>query len=309
MGDYIVSLPERVVRSATALAGGLLRELGQVAVPTAVRRTRLYQSLVDSTLRFLVEQVGQVEGVYPAEGRLVEDFVVRRTAGNGLELIGVLTFRASPVWVLAALADLTGAGRRVVLEIAEALKQEGLLEPDSRFETVDQLLDGLERSAGRVAEAINTPPLKVEELRKEWEALRAEVGSIPRPQMPSPEVVTGLWDKLKEQAAVQGRTVFEVSALMALSAVSSIPESARWLARCAHVAARRTGELFAGALLGHYARALQEIRSEGFMPYWSRQFKPYLRAAAEQFSPRRTSLTQRWLRGRARLGGSRAQSR
>ena len=167
LSDYLVSLPERVVRSATALAGGLLRELGGVAVPTAVRRTRLYRSLVDSTLRFLVEQVGQVEGVYPREGRLAEDFAIRRAAGNGLELIGVLTFRASPVWVLAALADVTGTGRRVIQEIAGALKQEGLLEPETRFDTVDQILDGLERSAGRAAEAINTPPLNVVELRQE----------------------------------------------------------------------------------------------------------------------------------------------
>lgn len=296
MADYLVSLPERVLRSATALAGGLLRELGGVAVPAAVRRTRLYQSLVDSTLRFLVEQVGQVEGVYPAEGRLAEDFVLRRTAGNGLELIGVLTFRASPVWVLAALADLTGAGRRVVQEIADALKQEGLLDRETRFETVDQLLDGLERSAGRAAEAINTPPLNVAELRQEWAALRREAASIPVPQLPSSDLVAGLWDKLKDQAAQQGRPVFQVSALMALSAVTAIPESVRWLARSAHVAAWRTGKLFAGALLGHYSRALDEIRAEGFLPYWSRQFKPYLRAAAAQFSPRRRTLTQRWLR-------------
>lgn len=296
MAHYVVSLPERVVRSATALAAGLLRELGNVAVPAAVRRTRLYYSLVDSTLRFLLEQVGQVEGVYPAEGHLAEDFAIRRAAGNGLELIGILTFRASPVWVMAALADISGTGRALIREIAEALRQEGLLDPETRFETMDQLLDGLERSAGRAAEAVNTPPLNVAELRQEWEALRREVGSIPRPQLPSPELVTRLWQKLGSQAAAQGRSVFEVSALVALSAVSALPEGVRWLSRSARTAARRTSELFAGALLDHYGRALEEIGREGFLPYWSRQFRPYLRAAAAQFSPQRQSLTQRWLR-------------
>ena len=33
--------------------------------PTGCRRTRLYQNLVDTTLRFLIEQVGGVEGAYP----------------------------------------------------------------------------------------------------------------------------------------------------------------------------------------------------------------------------------------------------
>lgn len=43
IGDYLISLPERVLRSTSAVAGGLLRELGDAAVPAAVRRTLLYR--------------------------------------------------------------------------------------------------------------------------------------------------------------------------------------------------------------------------------------------------------------------------
>ena len=82
---------------------------------------------MEATLRFLIEQVGQVGGVYPTEDKLTEDFLLRRTAGNGIELIGILAFRASPVWVLAALADASGAGRYLIREIADCLKEEGLL--------------------------------------------------------------------------------------------------------------------------------------------------------------------------------------
>src|SRR6185436_21195248 len=99
---YLLSLPERVVRSATALAGGIVREIGEIVIPRTIRRSQLYQNLVEATLRFLIEQVGQVKDVYPGGEKLSEDFLVRRAAGNGIELIGILTFRASPVWVLAA---------------------------------------------------------------------------------------------------------------------------------------------------------------------------------------------------------------
>jgi hypothetical protein len=285
--DYLISLPERVVRSASALAGGLLREIGDVTVPDALRRTRLYRSLVDSTLRFLIEQVGQVEGAYPAEGKLAEDFALRRAAGNGVELIGILTFRASPVWVLAALADLSGAGRHLIREIAASLKQEGLLDPATEFENVDQLLDGLEQCAGRAAEAINTPPLNVAELRREWREIRAQAAAIPAPGLPSIETVGRSWDALKTEAASQGRPVFELSALVALSAVTALPRNVVWLSRCVTHSARRTGEVVSGALLGHYARSLADIRREGFLNYWVREYRPYLRAAAAQFSPRR----------------------
>src|SRR5437762_13154571 len=108
--NFLLSLPERALRSATALAGGLLREVGDVAIPKTIRRSQLYRNLVEATLRFLIEQVGQVKDVYPGEEKLSESFLVRRAAGNGIELIGILAFRASPVWVLAALADASGAG-------------------------------------------------------------------------------------------------------------------------------------------------------------------------------------------------------
>src|SRR5262249_11142572 len=159
---------ERFVRAISALAGGALRELGEVGLPSRVRRTRLYQSLVDSTLQFLIEQIGRVDGAYPAEKELPKDFLIRRAAGNAIEIAGIVAFRASPVWVFAVLADVSGAGRELIAEIAEALKRDGLLDPNRSFENVDQILDGFERTTGQLAETFNTPPLDVASLREEW---------------------------------------------------------------------------------------------------------------------------------------------
>ena len=61
VSSFLLSLPERVLRSATALAAGLLREAGEVTIPQTIRRSQLYKNLVEATLRFLIEQVGQVE--------------------------------------------------------------------------------------------------------------------------------------------------------------------------------------------------------------------------------------------------------
>jgi hypothetical protein len=298
--DYLLSVPERVLRSATALAAGLLRETGDVAIPTFIRRSRLYQNLVDSTLRFLIERVGEVEGTYtPSDGQLAEDFLLRRTAGNGLELIGLLTFRASPVWVMAALADVSGAGRQLIREITSELKKEGLLDSNENFDTVEQMLDGLERASARIAEACNTPPLDVKTLRGELVAIRKEIASIPAPGLPSASAVWASWRELQAEATSQQRSVFELSSLMALSAVSRVPEHLLWLGKSAALASRRTGEVFAGAVLDHYRQALREIHETGYGRYWYREFRPYLKAAALQFSPKRKSLTQKLLSRRS----------
>jgi hypothetical protein len=290
---YLLSLPERAVRSMTGLTAGLVREVSEVSLPAALRRTRLYRNLVDSTLRFLIEQVGQVEGAYPDGEQLAADFALRRTAGNGIEMVGIVAFRASPVWVMAAMADLSGAGRHLIREISIALEAQGLLEPGSRFETVDQMLDGLERTSSRLADTINTPPLDVKALRAEWRAIRQDASSIPAPAI---ESLDRLWADIGDEAKAQGRSVFELSSLMALSAFRNMPGGVRRLTQGASVAARRTGEILGGSVLSHYRETLAGIHEEGFLRYWSREFQPYLQAAASQFSPERESLTERWLK-------------
>jgi len=293
---YLISLPERVVRSAAALAGGLIRELGDVTVPAAVRRTKTYQTMVEIALRFMIEQVGQVEGVYPSEGELASNFLLRRTAGHGIELAGLLAFRASPVWIMAALADISGAGRQIVQEISEALKEEGLLDRESKFENIDQLLDGLEQTTGQAADLFNAPPMDVAGLRKEWATFRRSIAKIPPRNLPSAELVRRHWDELKAEAAEQQRSVFQLSSIMAVSAFAHAPETLLRLARAANRAVWRTGQLFAGSVLEHYSHTLRDIRERGYAAYWAEAFRPYLRAAAGQFSPKHRSLTDRLLR-------------
>ena len=97
------------MRSALGLGAGVAREVGEVALPAGVRRSQLYQNLVDTTLRYLTEKVGGVEAVRGMGSEVPDDFVARRAAGNAVEVLGIVAFRASPVWVLAALADLSAA--------------------------------------------------------------------------------------------------------------------------------------------------------------------------------------------------------
>jgi len=292
---YILSLPERVIRSLGALSGGLLREIGNVALPASLRRTTLYRTMVDVALRFLIEEVGQVEGVYPSEGRLAANFILKRTASHGIELLGILAFHASPVWVLAALADATGGGRKLILEIAEALKEEGLLERDASFETMDQVLHGLEKTSNHMATTLNMPPVDIAGLRREWEQLKEELATIPPKKVPALERIEGVWENLQTTAKQQGRSVFGMSSLLAVSTVAHVPANVLWLSRAARSAVRRTGRVLGDTVLDHYTAALAEIGRTGFFAYWSREFRPYLRGAAEQFAPARESLTERLL--------------
>ena len=293
---YLLSLPERAIRSLGALSGGLLREIGNVALPASIRRTTLYHTMVDVALRFLIEEVGQVEGIYPNEGRLAENFLLKRTASHGIELLGILAFHASPIWVLAALADASGGGRTLIHEIAQALQEEGLLEREGQFDNMEQILDGFEKTTGHLANTLNLPPVNIPALRREWLQLKEELQTIPPRNVPTLGRVENVWQELRRSAVEQNRSVFVVSSLMAVSTVAHVPANVLWLSRAARSAARRTGKVLGEAILDHYTDALAEIARTGFIAYWTREFRPYLHAAATQFAPAHESLTERLLR-------------
>lgn len=276
MKRYVLELPERIIRSVLGLGAGVTRQLGEVALPSGVRRSQLYQSLVDRTLRFLIEQVGGVEGVYPSDAALPADFAARRAAGNVVEALGIVAFHLSPVWVLAALADVCGVGRQVIPEIADALKTQGLLQDAREFVTIDDMLDGLEQTSARMAETINTPPLDVAGLRAEWTAIRAEAASSGR-ALPSREAVVRVWQALKAESARQKRSVYETSSAIAVAVVRT--------------GASRTGHMVMHGLLDHYQQTLADIRRTGYAKYVSQTLRPYVAAAVRQFSPQQRTLT------------------
>jgi hypothetical protein len=196
---------------------------------------------------------------------------------------------------MAALADISGAGRQIVQEISDALKEEGLLDHDAKFENIDQLLDGLEQTSGRAADLFNAPPMDVAGLRKEWAEFRQSIAKIPPRNLPSADLVRRHWDELKLEATAQNRSVFQLSSIIAVSAIARTPETLLKLARAANRAVWRTGQLFAGSVLEHYSHTLRDIRERGYAAYWTEAFRPYLRAAAGQFSPAHLSLTDRLL--------------
>jgi hypothetical protein len=291
--SYLLSVPERIIRSVLGLGAGVARETAAVALPEAVRRSQLYQNLVDATLRFVIERVGGVERVSGDEPKLPDDFLARRTAGNAIELLGIVAFRASPVWILAALADVCGLGRHLIPEIADALKAQGLLDADAQFDNVNQLLDGLERTSARLAATVNTPPLDVAGLRREWEDIRTHAAGLKPAELPSGDAVRQIWAQLKEASEQQDRSVFETSSVMAMSAARAIPDGVRWISASARAGAARTGQVFASALLDHYRETLGAIGEIGYASYAKRQLGPYVRASLAQFSPKRRTVTQR----------------
>jgi hypothetical protein len=274
LGRYVVSLPERIVRTAAAVVGGTVHETAQVLLPRLIRRSRLYEVSAKNLLRILVEGVGAVEGSSTAEPNAAgaSELAVRKGAGNVVELGSILAFGFSPLWLLAAASDVTHGSRVYLRELVEELKAAGVVAEDADIGSVDELLGVLEGTSGRTARLIDLPPLEVEELKTSLEELRA--GAT---ELPSQDELARVSRGLRTQAARENRSVLEVSSGIGLAFLLSARNVSR-----TH-------------LVAPYREDWQPLRNEGFGAYATRVGRPYARAVAGHLHPGQETYTERFL--------------
>ncbi len=278
---FLLSLPERALRAVAALAGGTIHETAELVLPRLVRRSRLYEATAKNLLRISIELVGGVEAPAGAADEYEPDakkLVVRKTAGNAVELGSIAAFGFSPLWLLAAAADVTH-GTRVYLDaLVGELKTAGVVAPDAHLGSVDDLLGALEGGSGTAARLIDIPPLELQALRESLANLREDAAGLP-----SPAELAALYDGLRVTAARERRSLLEVSAGIGMAFFNS---------------ARHVGRQH---LLDPYGEDLKPLRDEGFGAYAARVSRPYGEAVARHFDPGRETLTER---GLDRLRGS-----
>lgn len=276
-----------------ALGGGLLREVSDHVLPAPVRDAALYRATAGIGLRFLIQQLGNVPGIYPHSDSLSRKFVLRYATGMSIETASLLTVFVSPVWVLAALGDATRVAKTLFTEIGESLQHEGLLDPNDRFETMAQLLDGIQRTSTHLALTVNMPPLDISGLRAEWDQFRANMALWPTAHLPSPAAIERAWADLRSTSRTSRQSVLDVSTAMAISARRSVPQHLQRLSQAAAIAAQTTGMVVGGVFLDHYAAASKEISDTGFGHYWANRSRPYLVGTIRNFLPENRTWLER----------------
>src|SRR5262245_16480709 len=182
---FAASLPERLLRTVAATLGGAVHETATLALPRLVRRSRLYEATAKNLLRVTIELVGGVAPERPVDEAAFEGNVrmlaVRKTAGNVVELGSIAAFGFSPLWLLAAAADVTH-GSRVYLEaLVWELKTAGVISPSTDPGSIDDLLATLESTSGAAARLIDIPPLELEALRRSLAEFRRDPEGLPEP--------------------------------------------------------------------------------------------------------------------------------
>jgi len=261
---YVLSVPERVIRTLVGTLGGLIHESAQLVLPRFVRRSRLYEATAKNALRIAIEAVGRVEPAAAPEVS-AQEITKRKAAGNVVELGSIAAFGFSPLWLLAAASDVASGSRVYLAAFVAELKRAGVLAEEREIGSVDELLETLENASGRTARLIDIPPLELAELREDAAGL------------PGPGELASLYHGLRAEAARERGSLLEVSVGMGMAFLLSAKSVA--------------GEHLAVP----YREDWAPLRREGFAAYARRVAGPYARAAGGHFDPRRPSWTERLL--------------
>ncbi|MFN8222987.1 MAG: hypothetical protein U0R50_07005 [Gaiellales bacterium] len=279
---YVVSLPERLVRALAAMLSGSVHESFELALPRVVRRSRFYEATAKNLLRVTIELVGGVESsaprddeVEPSPGRLA----VRKGAGNVIELGSIAAFGFSPLWVLAAAADVTRGSRAYLDTLVVELVNEGVLREGAEFRSVDDLLGALEGVSGSSARLIDIPPLETQALRRSLAEMRADAASLP-----SADELARVYQALRAAAAREGTSMIDVSLGVGIAFFNS---------------ARHVGRQH---LLDPYREDLKPVKDEGLGAYARRVSRPYAAAVHRHFAADELSKTEAGLEALGRLG-------
>lgn len=269
---YFASLPERSVRALAALGGGLIQETSAVLLPVSVRGSRLYQATVARLLRIVVELVGDVQGVYPSGGLPVRELMIRKTAGNTIEIASFLAVGWSPIWLLAAVSDIIGGSRAYLSALVDELKTAKLLPAEINVTSFDELLTALENTSGTLADTLDVLPTSARDLRTAWEQLRTNTS-----ELPDAGRLATLFGDLQTVATREQRSLLQISSIVALGAV-------------------RAGlQLGTVHLFDYYRKALDSISREGLVLFLRRVSAPYIVGAVAHFDNQRPTFTQRML--------------
>jgi hypothetical protein len=272
---FLASLPERAVRALAALLGGALHETFELALPRLVRRSRLYEATAKNLLRVTIELLGGVEARAPVEHEHEPDprkLAVRKGAGNVVELGSIAAFGFSPLWILAAAADVSHGSRVYLDAFVAELVRVGALPAGSAPGSVDELLGALEGVSGTTARLVDIPPLEVEALRRSLAEIGRDAGSLP-----APDELARVFDGLRETARREQATLLEVSVGVGLAFFNS---------------ARHVGRQH---LLDPYREDLRPVGNEGFAAYARRVSRPYAAAVARHFDASQATFTERGL--------------
>lgn len=280
---YVISLPERLVRWIVGLLGSVVRALTWL-LPRPIREGKFFKTAVERQIKMLTDDVGQAQLYKNSEGQIELDAksMTRMGVGNAVDNLLVLTLHASPVWVLLAATDVCKGARSFVSEIGKELKEAGVMEEDSRLDSVDDVLLGLSKLSERMADTVDMPPISLDDMKQTVTELKDELGEVVGSSLNVADV-EGLIEDVRATADETDRSLLQTTAAVATGALNTTGNVITGAAVGTTATIRFVGRNLVD-VLGDYGRSANRMRRLGFYGAIRSFLRPHTRTSSRLFS-------------------------
>ena len=283
--NYLLSLPDRALRSAAALVGGTSLLLTETLLPDVLRETTTSRITIGDLQKFLITRLAQVPPAEQAlQERMSDLYLRKKVVGGTMEAIGLLKMRFSPVWVFAIAGDAAGGSKVFLHRLVDNLKENAVIDQESNPGNLVELLDAVQTASYGSAKAIDTPPLSQEELAIVAEDLTSSFGKMFSSGQPLLLQFESVWRRMERVAFEQDLSLEQLGGLMATNAAS--------LGKTGLAVSLTSADLFGEKILDSYGRTLDEISRQGLGSYVSHTMLPFLEAAVSHFDPGKSTWTE-----------------
>ena len=267
-----------------------------MVVPDFVQDTTSYNIFVGNLLRFAVENVGGVEGLYEDDS-LEGEYATRKVIGNAIEGVGIATVHASPLWIFAFFADSVKGGQAYLDRLSDELVERGYIESEKTSKSLKGLLEGIEKTTSSFAQNIDTPPLSKDEIIDNISEIRDSINELwvttGKAAGDITEDVGDIMQEFIDTANEEGQSFLELGGLMTLQATSRAKKAAGMAITAPHVA----GKMLSENILGYYRDTLTDIHEHGYAQVVSEVIDPYGNAILKQFDANKETWTEKIFKG------------
>ncbi len=287
---FVLSLPERILRFVVACVGSLLNILMGL-LPRRIRQGRFYKLAVERQLKLLADDVGQA-GLFPGQVALDKETATRMAVGGMADNLMMVGLSASPIWILLAASDVSAGARAFTREIADEMRDAGVIDDDSPMDDVDAVLGGLARLSDLLADTMDMPPLSVAAMKDTVTSLREDLHGVGSAALEAAPDVEQLATDLLSLAEKEKRSLAEITSGVAISSVRKVGDvvvgGLVGIGAVATVAGRRVWQ----DVVLDYGKTIDRMRRLGFNGCLRSVVMPPRRSLMRLFHYRFLSMTE-----------------
>lgn len=291
-GLYMVTLPERTIRSFLSATTGVSSLLTGLLLPKAVKDSSTYRVTFGMLQQFLIEKVAEVEQENN-EIELKDKYVIRKTAGSVIEGIGLLSIRFSPVWMLAILSDVAGGSKIYLQRLIKDLERNNLIDADGSYESVYDVLDGINTSSRLGVDAIDLPPISKEEFAEFKDALVSQFHKNNASSLKMYKDLEHVYRNMNKASKAERISLAKLNGTMTLDLMKNTSKKGFDITK---VTAKTSLDMIHEVVITNYAQSLEQLNQIGKRKYLIDHMTPFMKQFKNHFSEDKITLTEKIMR-------------